>query len=1301
MLRQSSIWLMRCAAALTAVLMLFTLLLGIWARLWLGDHLDSFRPRIEAAVSEKAQIQAHIGKLDVIWHGLLPEFVLKNLELKDASGLVDLSLEQVNVRLALLPLFEGNIDFAALEIDRPKLNIQRRPDGRFVLAGILLPLGSDEPGIPFLDWLLNQNELSIHDGLVNWEDQKLASPLARFPQFELHLQGAGNRHRFKFSFTAPADIMRTPEFYGDFYGRDTQHFSEWSGTFGASADFIDLARVRHLIPLPESLQSRMDQLAPRGVIQALKIRWNHGDSPKSDYTIQAKLTDVSVLAYQKIPGLEHVSGSVQADQSGGRVDIEGQNFVMTMNAYFDHPLALHHIQSSVHWENEAAASVITIEQCRIEDPALAGHVEGTLRIDQQGHRMAHLRAALERAEVKAVGHFLPNDIGPDARSWIKTSLLSGQAHLATMELDGDLKAFPFASKQAGTFKVHVPVEDVRLDYANGWPALTGIRGELEFDGVGLTIHGNEATQGSLMAREVFGKIADLDADHPLLDIEAKVRGPVQAGFDFIAASPLKKSIGALPKLFKATGGADVALKIHVPLDKTDDTSVIGSVAVDGAELKNDSGDIPPITALKGRVQFTQDKVSADNLTAKILGGIVHGNIASRPAEVVVEAGGQFDNAEVNHFYVDDKLAFLKGRGEWKGLFRVVEGTTDIDIRAKTPLFGQVSDVEVHKHGSDPLTMDGHGKPALRAVLQEFVPALMPAAEGSLDWKVNYKKSSSGDHLSGTGRFALLGKPGELTLSGHPDAIVLDLSGGMDATALERIVPRLPKGLMTGASTWQANVDERPGQVFFKLNSDLKGLAIELPAPFGKSASDVLALNARINRSAQRSPLILTGRLDAQLSFSALLPEGDKDDLKRIAIKIANTEAPPVPATNGVQITGELASFDADAWKKALRVHPLPASSAETAAAGDLPIHFDLNIQKASVGRYRLGAHHVMGQYSALGLKLETRGPNVDGVMDWSNEGPGHLSAKLDQLILKSDPLVGTAKPLVADPSDDPRQLPIVDLAAAKVEVDQRVIGRVDLHGEPDAGGWKISKLNLTQAHGSLQAQGNWTLRAGQTRTSMSGEIKAQDTGLLLQDLGYSKALARGKTSLRAQLDWPGDPGDFVVANLNGGMDLDCQSGQFLTVEPGVGRLIGLLSLQSLPRRITLDFRDIFSEGFAFDSLAGHIEVKQGVLSTKNLEMKGPAANIALTGKASVITETADLDVKVSPAVGNGVSLASTVVGGPVVGAATYLIQRLLSNPIDQLLTYHYEVTGPWEDPQVNRVGLDKITGSKSKNDKKP
>jgi len=1293
----------------------------MWARLWLGDHLDSFRPRIEAAVSEKAKIQAHIGKLEVIWHGLLPEFVLKELALNDSTGMVDLSLEQVNVRLAILPLLNGNIDFSSLEIDRPKLNIVRRSDGRFVLAGILLPLSSDEPGIPFLDWLLNQDELSIHEGVLNWEDRKLDSPMVSFPKFELHLQSAGTRHRFKFSFTAPTDIIRMPEFYGDFHGSDSQHLAEWTGNFGFSADFIDLARVKHLLPLPEQLQARMDEWAPRGVIQALKVRWNSEGGAHRDYNLQAKFTDISIVATQTLPGVEHLSGTIQGDQTGGRVDLEGQSFVMTLRKYFDHPLAIHRLQSSVHWENIGTDSVITIEQCRLDDPQLSGHVEGTLRLDDKGHRIAHLKAGLERAEVSAVGHFLPIDIEPDARKWIQSALTSGQAHLATMELDGDLQRFPFANKDAGTFKVHVPVQDVRLEYAHAWPTLTGVRGELDFEGVALTIHANEASQGALSAREIVGFIPNLDADHAVLDIEAKVRGPVQSGLDFIAASPLKKSIGALPKLFKAAGNAEVGLKIHVPLDKTDDTAVIGNVVVEAAELRNDAGDIPPMTAIKGRVQFTQDQVSAENLSAKILGGIAHASIktipapvypsqvhrsstanpASRSAEVVVEAGGPFDNAEVNHFYVEDKLAFLKGRGEWKGEFRVVEGSTNIDIVAKTPLFGQLSDAEIHKHGTDPLTIDAQGKPPLKAVLQEFVPILIPAAEGSLDWKVHYDKSNSGDHLSGNGHFALLGKPGELALSGHPDAIQLDLSGGIDAAALERLIPRIPKGLIAGNTHWQANLDERPGQVFFKLNSDLKGLAIDLPAPFGKSAAEGLPFNARVNRTLHPATLTLSGRFDPQLAFSALLPAGEKDDIKRVAIQIGGKEIPALPSANGVQISGELAAVDIDVWKKTLRLHPLQVANHESVGSETLPVNVDLKINKATVGHYLMGAHHVMGHYSGQGLQLETRGSNIEGFIDWSNDAPGHINAKLDQLILKSDPLVGMGKPLVAEPSDDPRQLPIVDLAAAKVEVDQRTIGRLDLHGEPDAGGWKITKLNLTQPHGTLQAQGNWTLRAGQTRTNMTGEIKAQDTGLLLQDLGYPKALARGKTNLRAQLEWPGDPGDFMVANLNGAMELDCQSGQFLTVEPGVGRLIGLLSLQSLPRRITLDFRDIFSEGFAFDSLAGHIDVKQGVLSTKDLAMKGPAANIALSGKASVINETADLDVKVSPAVGNSVSLASTVVGGPVVGAATYLIQRLLSNPIDQLLTYNYEVTGPWDDPQVNRVGLDKITGSKNKKDPKP
>jgi uncharacterized protein YhdP len=235
---------------------------------------------------------------------------------------------------------------------------------------------------------------------------------------------------------------------------------------------------------------------------------------------------------------------------------------------------------------------------------------------------------------------------------------------------------------------------------------------------------------------------------------------------------------------------------------------------------------------------------------------------------------------------------------------------------------------------------------------------------------------------------------------------------------------------------------------------------------------------------------------------------------------------------------------------------------------------------------------------------------------------------------------------------------------------------------------------MATAHGTIQTSGRWSGKPGQSRTSLALELNAPDTGLFLQDLGYGKMMAQGKTKLKGQIDWPGDLGDFSFAAINGSLDLDCQSGQFLSVEPGVGRLIGLISLQSLPRRISLDFRDIFSQGFAFDSLAGHVDATKGVLNTQNLVMQGPAAKVGIEGTADLGPETANLHVRVAPAVGNSVSFATTLLGGPAVGAATWLFQKLFKDPLGQILMYEYEVTGPWEEPVVKSLGKNKSAEGK-------
>ena len=142
----------------------------------------------------------------------------------------------------------------------------------------------------------------------------------------------------------------------------------------------------------------------------------------------------------------------------------------------------------------------------------------------------------------------------------------------------------------------------------------------------------------------------------------------------------------------------------------------------------------------------------------------------------------------------------------------------------------------------------------------------------------------------------------------------------------------------------------------------------------------------------------------------------------------------------------------------------------------------------------------------------------------------------------------------------------------------------------------------------------------------------------------------------------------------------------MKVKPGVGRLLGVLSLQSLPRRISLDFRDVFSDGFAFDAINGSAKIAQGVATTDNLAMTGPAASVAIAGRADLAKETQDLTVRVVPVLGDSVAVAAGVaLLNPIVGAGALIAQRLFKDPLGQMFSYEYQVTGSWEDPKVVRT----------------
>jgi uncharacterized protein YhdP len=232
------------------------------------------------------------------------------------------------------------------------------------------------------------------------------------------------------------------------------------------------------------------------------------------------------------------------------------------------------------------------------------------------------------------------------------------------------------------------------------------------------------------------------------------------------------------------------------------------------------------------------------------------------------------------------------------------------------------------------------------------------------------------------------------------------------------------------------------------------------------------------------------------------------------------------------------------------------------------------------------------------------------------------------------------------------------------------------------GNVQLDDLLLTNPDGVLNMTGKWQASPEQTQVHL--RIDISDAGKILSRSGYPDSLKDGSGTLESDLHWTGAPDSFAYSRLNGTMHLKVGKGRFLKVDPGAAKLLGVLSLQSIPKRISLDFTDVFSEGFQFDSIVGDAQIVNGLLLTDNMELSGSAAKVTMSGQVDMNRETQDLKVRIMPTIGDNVSLLSFA-AGPVVGVGVLLANKILRNPLDKLVSFEYNVNGSWADPKVEKV----------------
>ncbi|HWW71349.1 MAG TPA: AsmA-like C-terminal region-containing protein, partial [Duganella sp.] len=320
---------------------------------------------------------------------------------------------------------------------------------------------------------------------------------------------------------------------------------------------------------------------------------------------------------------------------------------------------------------------------------------------------------------------------------------------------------------------------------------------------------------------------------------------------------------------------------------------------------------------------------------------------------------------------------------------------------------------------------------------------------------------------------------------------------------------------------------------------------------------------------------------------------------------------------------------------------------------------------------------------------------ANGYLTWSEPSTGHglgkVTARLSSLVIPAS-ASREVQDLLLDGKSAAATIPALDVVVERFELFNKPLGQLELQASnaqlPSAKAreWRINKLSLANADGELTGTGKWVTREGAHNTSLNFKLDIADAGKLLDRFGFAGTVKGGKGTLNGDIAWKGLPYSLDLPSLEGQITMNVEKGQFLKQDPGAAKLLGVLSLQALPRLLKLDFHDVFSEGLAFDGISANATVHQGIAKTDNLKMHGVAATVLMDGSADIANETANLHVVVIPEVNLGTApLVYALAVNPVIGLGSFLAQLFLSAPVMRALTYHMQVAGPWKAPVVTKL----------------
>ncbi|MCY4477615.1 MAG: YhdP family protein [Gammaproteobacteria bacterium] len=513
---------------------------------------------------------------------------------------------------------------------------------------------------------------------------------------------------------------------------------------------------------------------------------------------------------------------------------------------------------------------------------------------------------------------------------------------------------------------------------------------------------------------------------------------------------------------------------------------------------------------------------------------------------------------------------------------------------------------------------------------------------------------------------------------------VDLDGAAAAEELEGLFACCALDRLNGQFAWQGSVllpsleadPVRP--VRLRLETDLLGLASDLPYPMNKPADESGPTRLEL-RWGSGAPPRLAGRLG--LGPGVALEFADGGDGWRIASGRLHfgDSLPRVPQGAGLVVDGRLDSLRPADWARLL---------ADQANSLDLPWEVDLIAGEVYAMGSTLRDQSIRARPRADGWLVEFQGEFADGRLFWPRAGDenGQLLAQLNSLRL-------TLPDPDPQPPANPRQLPAGKLLLDDLVIGQMRLGEVRARYEKTTGGLAVNWFRTESPAFSSEGSAAWLVaddEGAEQLGRLDMVLQSSDVAGALEQLGYARGISGDRGEMALSANWDGPPSGNFLARSNGTVNLEVERGEVAALDPGSGRMLGMLSLARLPRRLALDFRDVTEEGLPFDRLAGDFSLREGQAYTCNMGLQGAVASLALFGRTGLQDRSYDQVAVVSPNLPDLLSLGGVIVGGTGLGATMLLLSQAFREPLQAISANYYRVGGSWDEPLVERVLREEI-----------